>query len=162
MVLDLAVAHAQAGTGLFQHVGGVGHAFHATGHHHAVAARLEQVVGQHHGLHAGAAELVDGGAAGGGGQAGIQRGLARRALLEAGGQHVAHDHFLHVGRRNAGAADGFAYGQCAQVNGGHAGQAALEAAHGSTGATDDNDFGHLEPTFVDDGPRPAGAADSIS
>ncbi|MNN23692.1 hypothetical protein D3C81_1370970 [compost metagenome] len=162
MVLDLAMAHAQAGAGFFQHVGGVGHAFHATRHHHGVGAGLEQVVGQHHGLHAGAAELVDGGAAGGGGQAGIQRGLARRALLEAGGQHVAHDHFLHVGGCNAGAADGLAYGQRPQVHGGNAGQAALEAAHGSTGATDDNDFGHLEPTFVDDGPRPAGAADSIS
>ncbi|MCY1414410.1 hypothetical protein D9M71_298610 [compost metagenome] len=142
MVLDLAMAHAQAGARLLQHVGGVGHAFHAAGDHHAVAAGLEQVMGQHHRFHAGATQLVDGGAAGGARQAGVQRRLAGRALLQAGGQHATHDHFLDVGRLDAGTADGFADGRGAQVYGGNAGQAALQAAHRGAGATDDDDFGH--------------------
>ena len=142
MVLDLAMAHAQAGAGLLDHIGRVGHAFHAAGDHHAVAAGLEQVMRQHHGLQARAAQLVDGGAAGGGRQAGIQRCLAGRALLEAGGQYAAHDHFLHVGRLDTGTGHGLADGKGAQLHGRHAGQAALEATHGGAGAADDDDIGH--------------------
>ncbi|MNN22559.1 hypothetical protein D3C81_1359200 [compost metagenome] len=142
MVLDLAVAHAQAGAGLFQHVGRVGHAFHAARDHHLVGAGLEQVVGQHHGFHTGATKLVYGGAAGGARQACVQCSLAGRALFQTSGQHTAHDHFLDVGGLDACAADGFADGYGAQVDGGNAGQAALHAAHGGAGAADDDDFGH--------------------
>jgi hypothetical protein len=97
MILDFGVTHAQAGTGFLQDVGRVGHAFHATGDHHLIAAGFQRIEGHHHGLHARAAQLVDGGATGGGGQAGVERGLARRALLEPCRQDAAHDHFLHVG-----------------------------------------------------------------
>ncbi len=142
VVLDLAVAHAQAAAGFLQDIGRVGHAFHATGDHHLVGASLEQVVGQHHRLHPRAAQLVDGGAAGGGGQAGRQRGLAGRALLQAGGQDATHDHFLYVLGGDAGALHRFADHDGTQVDRGNAGQAALEAAHGSTGAGDDDDIGH--------------------
>ncbi|MNC34112.1 hypothetical protein D3C75_825290 [compost metagenome] len=144
MVLEFGVAHAQAAARLFQQVGRVGHALHAAGDHHRVGAGLEQVVGQHQRLHPRAAQLVDGGAAGGRGQTGVQRRLAGRSLLEAGGQHAAHDHFLHFGRGDAGALHRGADGGGAQLRRGEGGQAALEAAHRGTGGTDDDDLGHRE------------------
>src|SRR5690606_13659621 len=96
-------------------------------------------------LHAGTTQLVDGGAASGCWQSGIQRSLASRALLEAGRQHAAHDDFLDVGRLDAGASDSLTSGGGAQFDGRHAGQAALKTAHGSTGAADDDDIGHVLP-----------------
>ena len=35
------------------------------------------------------------------GNAGAERGLARRRLAQARGQHAAHDHFLHVAAGDA-------------------------------------------------------------
>ncbi|MCY1360175.1 hypothetical protein D9M69_467900 [compost metagenome] len=63
-VLHSTMAHAVSGTGAIQQVGRVGHAFHATGHHHIGTARQQHVVGQNRRFHAGAAHLVQGGAAG--------------------------------------------------------------------------------------------------
>ncbi len=139
VVLDFAMTHAQAAAGFFNDIGRVGHAFHATGNHDAGAAGLEGVVRLHHGLHAGAAQFVDGGAAGSRGQAGVQTGLAGRALLEAGGQNAAHDHFFDRFGRNAGTADGFANADGAQVDCADAGQATLKTTHGGANATDDYD-----------------------
>jgi hypothetical protein len=56
--------------------------------------------------HARAAHLVHRGAAGRQRQPGAERGLARRRLALAGGQHAAHDHFIDLFRLEAGALDG--------------------------------------------------------
>ncbi|PHJ10299.1 hypothetical protein A5N81_19490 [Pseudomonas aeruginosa] len=70
--------------------------------------------------------------------AGLKQGPARQA----GGQDATHDHFLYVLGGDAGALHRFADHDGTQVDRGNAGQAALEAAHGSTGAGDDDDIGH--------------------
>ncbi len=72
-------------------------------------------------------------------------GLASRALLQAGGQYAAHDHFLHVAHGDASTLDRFGDGQCAKVDRRDAGQAALKSAHRGACAADDNNavVGHV-------------------
>ena len=105
MVEDAVVADAVAGARLGQQVGRVGHRLHAAGQDDVGRAGQDQVVGQHGGLHARAADLVDGGGAGGVGQAGAARGLAGGRLALAGGQDAAHQHLVDALRRQAGAVE---------------------------------------------------------
>ena len=133
----LAGAHAVAFAGTQEDIGSVGHALHATGDHDVVAAGLDQVVGEHGGFHAGAAQLVDGGGAGVIRQTGQTHGLTGRALLESGGQDVAHDDFLNVGWLKTSAFDGLGNGDGAEFGGGNVRQAAHEAAHGGADAAYD-------------------------
>ena len=148
MVEHLAVAEAVAGARLGQQVGGVGHRFHAAGDHDLVAAGEDEIVGQHGGLHARAAHLVDRGAAGRQRQAGAERGLAGGRLPEAGGQHAAHDHLLHLLGREAGALDRSLDRDGAELRRGEAGEITLEAAQRGAGdGNDDDGIGHATLLF---------------
>jgi hypothetical protein len=72
VVLDLAVAEAEAAARLGQEVGRVGHRLHAAGDHDVDAAGQQHVVGVHRRAHARAAHLVHRGAAGRQRQAGAE------------------------------------------------------------------------------------------
>ena len=133
MVKHLAVAHAHAAAGLVQHIGGIGHGFHATGNDDVVGAGLDGIEGEHGGLHAGATQLIDGGGTGVVRQTGQTHGLTGRALFEASGQYTAHDDFLHVFRLQAGAGYGFTDRGGAQFGSGNRRQGTLEPTHGGTG-----------------------------
>ena len=103
VIEDAVMADAIAAARLGQQIGRVGHALHAAGHHDLGRAGVDDVVRQHGGLHAGAADLVDGGGAGGIRQAGAARGLPRRRLALPGRQHAAHEHFVDAFGRQSGA-----------------------------------------------------------
>ena len=139
VVEDAIVADAVAGTRLGQQVGRVGHRLHAAGQDDVGRAGQDQVVGQHGGLHARAAHLVDGGGAGGVGQAGAARGLAGGGLALAGGQDAAHQHLVDALRRQGGAIECGADRVRAQSGGGKAGQLPLKAAEGRSRGGDDDD-----------------------
>jgi hypothetical protein len=64
------------------------------------------------------------------------------AVWRAGGQHLAEDHFIDLGRIEPVLLQQLADHGRAQVHRGHVGQGALEAANGGTGGGDDNDFLH--------------------
>ena len=94
-VIDNAVmAGAVAGAGLGQQIGRIAHALHAAGQHDRGRACIDDVMGQHGRLHAGATDLVDGGGAGGVGQFGAAGGLASRCLTLSGRQYVAHENLI--------------------------------------------------------------------
>ena len=57
-------AHTETGANPFQHIGCVGHGFHAAGHNNLYGTGFNGIVGQHGGFHAGATQLIDGGCAG--------------------------------------------------------------------------------------------------
>lgn len=81
----------------------VGHALHATGHHHVVVAQHDALGAEHQRLHAGGAHLVDGGARGRFRDSGAKCRLTRRSLAHAGLQDIAEDHFVDVVAGDAGA-----------------------------------------------------------
>ena len=144
MVEHLAVAEAVAAARLGQQVGRVGHRFHAAGDDDAVGAGEQAVMAEHGRLHRRAAHLVDGRAAGRQRQSGLQRGLPGGRLALAGLQHAAHQHLLDQLGGHAGTLDGGPDGDGAQVGGGQAGEAALEATHRRAGSGDDDyGIGHL-------------------
>ena len=94
---------------------------------------------QHGGLHARAADLVDGGGAGGVGQAGAAGGLAGGRLALAGGQDAAHQHLVDTLGRQGGTVERGADRVRAQSGGGNAGELALEAAERRARGGDDDD-----------------------
>ena len=104
-----------------------------------VAAREQQIVGQHRRFHSRAAHLVDGGAAGGERQAGAEARLARRRLALPGRQHAAHDDLLNVLGFEAGALDGRADRHCAKLRRREVLELALQPAHRRAGGTNYHD-----------------------
>jgi hypothetical protein len=60
------------------------------------------------------------------------------ALLHACGQHAAHDHFVDIARGEAAALDGGADGRGAEFHGAHAGENAVQTAHGGACAASDD------------------------
>ena len=134
-----AVPHAIAATGTIEQIRRVAHAFHAASDDDFRAAGEQLVVSHDHRLHARAAHLVHCGAGGGAGQPGAQSRLARWGLALAGGQHTAHQHVLHVLRRQAAALHRRADGGSAELRCRHAQQITLETTHGRTRAADDYD-----------------------
>ncbi len=141
-----AMAHPVTAAGPIEQVRRVGHAFHAAGHHHFGAAGDEHVMGEDRRFHARATHLVERGAAGRLVEAGTQRGLTRRCLAQAGGEHATEQHFFNRVGCDAGTLHGGLDGGGTQLRGAEAFQFALEAAHGCTdGADDDNRIvGHHE------------------
>ncbi len=77
-----------------QQIGRIGHALHAAGHHDLGRAGADDVMRQHGGLHAGAADLVDRRRSRRVRQFGAARGLPRRSLTLSGRQHTAHEDFV--------------------------------------------------------------------
>ena len=72
----------------------IGHAFHATGHHHAGAARGQHVMAEHGRAHAAAAHLAQRHRASAVGQPRLAQRLACGCLALAGHQAVAEQHFI--------------------------------------------------------------------
>ena len=148
VVQQRAVAIAVAGAPLGDQVRGIGHALHAAGHHHVLAAGLDQVMGQHHGLHAGSAYLVERGGTGGWRKPRLQRGLPGRCLALAGGQHAAHQHFLHLVGGDAGALDRSLDDSSAQVGGLQSGQGAQHGTDGGSDSGYDDDWVGIHGVFL--------------
>src|SRR5690554_761775 len=130
--------HAQPLTGTIEQIGCVGHALHATGHHHIDTASQQSVMGDDRRLHARTAHLVQGGAHRGLGQPDRQRRLARRCLTEAGGQHTTHQHFLYRLGGQTTALDRSANRRSTELRGGNTGKFTLEGTHGRAGTPDDD------------------------
>ncbi len=141
-VLQLGVAHAQAGTGLGQHVGRQAHVLHAAGDDHFGIAAANGLGGQVQGFQARAADLVQGHGRYGMRQAGADRRLARRVLPAAGGEHLAEDDFIDLGGVEAGLLQQALDHDGAELGRGNLGQAALEAADGGAGGGDYDDVLH--------------------
>ena len=139
VVQHLLVTHAIAGTRLGQQVGRVAHGLHAAGDHDVVGAGADEVVGQHGGFHGRAAHLVYRGTADAERQSAAEAGLPCRCLSLAGGQHAAHDDFLHLFGLDAGAFHGGANRGGAEFRCGEALEVALQTAHRGAGGGDDDD-----------------------
>ena len=71
------------------------------------------------------------------------RRLARRVLAGAGGQHLAQDDFVDVGRLDAGALERGLDGDLAELVRRQAGQRAVERADRGAGGADDDDRGGI-------------------
>ncbi len=139
---DLRVTHAQAGAGAGHDVVGQAHVLLAAGDDHLGVAATDRLGTQVQGLEARAADLVQGHGRHGEGQAGLDRGLARRVLPGACGQHLAHDHFVDFSRVQAGLRQQLADHRSAQLDGGHIGERALEAADRGARGGNNDDFLH--------------------
>ena len=139
VVDHLAVAQALAAARFREQVGGVAHGLHAADDDGLGAAGQQQVVTEHDGFHAGAADLADGGAAGGQGQARTERGLSGGCLAESGRQHASHQHFVDGLRGQAAAGEGGGDGLGAELRCRQAGEAALKPAQRRAGGADDDD-----------------------
>src|SRR5579863_9346121 len=140
---DVVVAHAVAGARAGEEVGSAGHGFHAARHHDLGGARQDQVMAEHCRLHAGAADLVDGGAGHRLRDVGAEGGLARGRLAEAGRQHAAHDHFADLLALDAGLGERGLDCGGAELGGAHVGELALERTDGGAAGSDDDDgVGH--------------------
>jgi len=86
VVDDAIMTGAVTAARLGQQIGRVAHALHAAGDDDPGGAGIDDVMRQHRGLHAGAADLVDGGGAGRIRQFGAARGLPRRSLTLSAGR----------------------------------------------------------------------------
>ena len=139
MINDAAMAEPVTTTGTIKQIGRIAHAFHAAGDSNVRAAGRNQVMCQHHRLHAGAAHLVDGACARRVGQARADRCLPRRRLPLPGRQDAAENHFLDRLGRNLAALQGGADSGCAELRSGRILQVALKSAHCGAGGTDDDD-----------------------
>ncbi|MNE34774.1 hypothetical protein D3C81_1096960 [compost metagenome] len=76
------------------------------------------------------------------GQAGLDRGLARRVLPGAGGEHLAENDFVDQFGIDAGLGQQLADHRGAKVDGGNVGQCPLVATHGGPGGGNDYDILH--------------------
>ena len=169
VIEDAAMAHAITGAGTVEEIRSVAHALHAAGDDDLGAAGEDQVVREHDGLHAGAAHLVDGDCAGGGGQSCAESSLAGGSLAEAGGEHTAEKDFVDGGDigfigRNSGADSSRPIDSTSIESGSDGGGAelrscevleiALECADGrARGADNDDGIGYRHSSsFVSAGP----------
>ena len=135
------MAQAVTDTRLGEHVGSVGHRLHATGQDDLATAGTNQVMGQHGGFHARAAQLVDGGGATGVGNAGLAHRLAGRALLDATRQHAAHDALVDSTGFDTAPLNGGANGSGGKFGSRETGEPAQHAAHGGAGSGQEYNIG---------------------
>ena len=138
----LPVAHALAVARVVEHMGRKAHVFLPPGHHDLAVAPRYGLRRQHDGLEARAAHRVDGERWGFLGDTGLHRGLARRILAHASGQHLPHDDFPDLVCGQSRARDGFADHDGAQFRGGCFGQRAAKLAHSGAGGRNDDDVLH--------------------
>jgi hypothetical protein len=120
------------------------HALLAARHDDIGVAGGDLLGAQGHGAQARAAQLVQAPGRALDRDAGVDRGLAGRALAGGGLQHLAQDHFVDVGGRDAGPLDGGLDGQLAQLVGRQAGQGAVERSDRRAGGGNDDDVAHSE------------------
>ena len=117
----------------------VGHALHATGHHHRCRPCSQHVVREHHRPHPRAAHLGQSDRASAVGQTGATHRLARRGLTLAGHQAVAHQHLVDGVARHARALDRGANRHRAQLPGSERRELPQQAGDGRAGGRDDDD-----------------------
>ena len=129
-------AHTRAGFG--QQVGRIAHAFHPASNYDLGITGQQRVTGHHHGLHAGATHLVDGGGRRTFGDTGTQGCLTRRCLTQPGRQYTPHQNFVHVACGNTGVRECAANCHRTQFRGTQARQRALHCSHGSAGNTNND------------------------
>jgi len=132
VIEHLAMAHAHAATRLRQQIRRIRHALHPARHDHIRRAGQQHVVSEHRGAHAGAAHLVDRGAAGGQRQARAERGLPRGRLTKSGRQHATHHRFFDLLGLKPCTFDRRADRDRAELRRRHAGEIALECGHRRT------------------------------
>ena len=141
-VLDLAVAHAQAVAQPWQRVRRVAHGLHAAGHDDLGIAQPHRLRRQHHGLQAGAADLVDRECADRVGEPGLEGRLPRRRLAQAGRDDVAENAFVDLRGIQPGARDRLAHREGAQVGRRERLEHAQELARGRTRGAEDDGITH--------------------
>ena len=139
MVDDAVMAHAIAAARLGEQIGRVRHRFHAAGDDDLGRSRQNEIMGEHGRLHAGAADLVDGGRARGVGQSGASGRLARGRLALAGRQDAAHQRLVDALRRELGAFERGADHMGAERRRGKPAQFAEEPAERRAHGGDDDD-----------------------
>src|SRR5690606_35424334 len=120
-----AMPHAQPLTRTIQQVGGVGHAFHATGHDDVDTAGTQQVAAAEGRLPARSTLLVQRGADSCLGEAGARRSWPGRGLTQACWQYAAHQYFLYGLGRQAAALDCCANRRSTELRGGNTGKFTL-------------------------------------
>ena len=134
-----AVAHAVARARAVEQIGRVAHALHAAGDDDVGRAGAQKVVGDHGGLHARAAHLVDGRRARRERQAGADRRLPRRRLPLPRRQHAAHQDFVDAVGGDPCPLDGGRNRARAERMGRRVLQVAEKAAHRRARRADDDD-----------------------
>ena len=96
-------------------------------------ARLDRLGGEHHGLEAGAADLVDGEGGDGRRQSGVDQRLAGRGLAAAALHHLAHDDLVDRAGVDAGPRDRLADDHGAELGRGKAGRDRRDSGRSACG-----------------------------
>ena len=112
---ERAVAHPEPFAHPWQQIRRAAHRLHAAGDRNVDVARRDALRGEHHGLQARPAHLVDGHRRHVVLQPAVERRLSCRILSFARRDHVAHDAFVDGARLDTGAADGLAHGDGAEL-----------------------------------------------
>ena len=137
-VHDLPGAHTQALARVVQQVGAVAHGLHAAGNGHLDVAGGDALCGQHDGLEARPADLVDGEGAHRVEEAASKCGLPGRRLPESCRDHVAEDALFDGGRVDAGTSYRFAHREGSELRGREGFEPTKElAGRGAYGGDDD-------------------------
>ena len=137
---DAIMADAITATSFLKQVGRIGHALHTARDDDIGGARVDDVVRQHGGLHAGTAHLVDRGCTGGVRQLGAARSLARRGLALSGGKNTAHEDFVDSLGRQLCPLESGADGMRTEIMRAERRKLALKAAKGSANCGYDDDW----------------------
>ena len=141
---DLRVPHAQTGACARHYVVGQAHVFLAARDNHVGVTATDGLRAEVQSLEARAADLVQGHGRHRVGQASLDGSLTRRVLAGAGGQYLAHDHFIDLRTVQTGLFEQLANHRCAQINRGYAGQGTLETADRGARSSNNDDVLHFQ------------------
>src|SRR5690554_3265032 len=151
---DVRISDADSPAKVTDHMGGVGHAFHAARHHELGLAEADGPVCQGDGRHPREAHLVDGGAGNGHGEAAGDGGLARGDLAFPGLEDVAEQDLVDGGGVDAGPLHGAGDGGAAEIHGALGAQHAVVLADRRPG--DAGDDCHRKSGYPGTARRPRG------
>ncbi|CAI8866812.1 ABC transporter ATP-binding protein [Pseudomonas sp. IT-P291] len=141
-VLQLRMAHTQAGACLGQNIGGQTHVFLTASDDQFCVAAADCLDGKMDRLETGAADLVQSQGGCGVWQASLDRGLACRVLPGAGSENLAEYHFINLSGIDTRLLQQAANHCGTQFGCGNCRQSTLEAANGGTSSGNDYDFVH--------------------
>ncbi|MNE41221.1 hypothetical protein D3C80_1352810 [compost metagenome] len=141
-VLQLRMAHTQAGACLGQNIGGQTHIFLTASDYQFRVAATDCLDGKMDRLETGAADLVQGQGRGGVWQPCLDRCLACRVLPSAGSEHLAEYHFINLSSIDTRLLQQAANHCGTQFGRGNCRQSTLETANGGTSSGNDYDFVH--------------------
>src|SRR6266850_2264730 len=139
---ELGVAHAEAVARAVQHMRREAHRLLAARDDDVGIAVRDRLRAEHRRFQSRAAHLVDGHRGNHVRQPGLDRGLARAVLADAGGQHLAHDHLGNLLGLHARALEHVLDYQRAKLRGGRLRQRATELADRGAHCADDIDLFH--------------------